>query len=203
MFCNQCGVDTGNDVPFCVKCGGRSIETVSAPPSGAATAAAPARYPAPKPQPRVLEPNLAVWVLLPILLFGIWCTAISTRQFRRLSTQSQIEQIANTPVTVNADGYYSYMFKVPPGARNAIVQGHFSAAGGTGNEIEAYILSKDDFERWWNGEHRPTIYQSGKVTQGTINASLPAGAYYLVLSNQVSRASPKVVRIDVTLTYSL
>jgi uncharacterized membrane protein YvbJ len=34
MFCNQCGVDTGNDAPFCVKCGGRSIETVSTPPTG-------------------------------------------------------------------------------------------------------------------------------------------------------------------------
>jgi hypothetical protein len=86
---------------------------------------------------------------------------------------------------------------------NAIVQGNFSTAGGTGNEIEAFILSKDDFERWWNGEHRPTIYQSGKVVQGTIKATLPAGAYYLVLSNQVSQASPKVVRIDVTLTYNL
>jgi len=196
-------MDTGNDAPFCVKCGGRSIETVSTPQTGEATAATPARYPVPKPQPRAPEPNLAVWVLLPILLFGIWCTAIGTGQLRRLSTLSQIEQIANTPVTVNADGYYSYMFKVPPGARNAIVQGHFSTAGGTGNEIEAYILSKDDFEGWWNGEHRPTIYQSGKVIQGTIKASLPAGAYYLVLSNQVSQASPKVVRIDVTLTYNL
>jgi hypothetical protein len=203
MFCNQCGMDTGNDAPFCVKCGGRSIGTVSTHSPGTATAAAPARYPIPKPQPRAPEPNLAVWVLLPILLFGIWCTAISTRQFRRLSTQSQIEQIANTPVTVNADGYYSYRFKVPQGATNAIVQGNFSTAGGTGNEIEAYILSKDDFERWWNGEHRPTIYQSGKVIQGTIKATLPAGAYYLVLSNQVSQASPKVVRIDVTLTYNL
>jgi hypothetical protein len=196
-------MDTGNDAPFCVKCGGRSIETVSTHSPGTATAAAPARYPVPKPQPRAPEPNVAVWVLLPILLFGIWCTAISTGHLRRLSTPSQIEQIANTPVTVNADGYYSYMFKVPQGATNAIVQGHFRTAGGTGNEIEAYILSKDDFERWWNGEHRPTIYQSGKVIQGTIKASLPAGAYYLVLSNQVSQASPKVVRIDVTLTYNL
>src|SRR4029077_3565103 len=70
MFCNQCGMDTGNDAPFCVKCGGRSIETVSTHLPGTATAAAPARYPVPKPQPRAPEPNLAVWVLLPILLFG-------------------------------------------------------------------------------------------------------------------------------------
>jgi hypothetical protein len=112
--------------------------------------------------------------------------------------------IAITPVKLNANGYYHYIFKVPPGARNAIVQGHFSTGGGTGNEIEAYILKKDDFEGWWNGEQRPTVYQSGKVVQSTIKAPLPAGdIYYLVLSNQVSQASSKVVWIDVTLTYNL
>ena len=119
-------------------------------------------------------------------------------------TRQQIEQIANTPVRVNADSYYYYSFKVPPGARDSIVQGHFRVAGGTGNEIEAYILRKDDFEGWWNGEQRPTIYQSGKAIQSTIEARLPAGdVYYLVLSNQVSQASSKVVWIDVRLTYNL
>src|SRR5262245_49947740 len=28
MFCNQCGMDTGNEAPFCVTCGGRSIGAV-------------------------------------------------------------------------------------------------------------------------------------------------------------------------------
>jgi hypothetical protein len=169
-----------------------------------AAAVAPARYPVPELQPKEPEPDLAVWVLLPIIFLGVWCTAAGVRQLQRLPAPSQIEQIANTPVTLNANGYYYYRFKVPPGARNAIVQGHFSAAGGTGNEIEAYILRKDDFDEWWNGEQRPTIYQSGKVIQSTIKARLPAGdIYYLVLSNQVSQAGSKVVRIDVTLAYNL
>jgi len=115
-----------------------------------------------------------------------------------------VEQIANTPVRLRANGYYYYVFKVPPDARNAIVKGHFGTAGGNGNEIEAYILSKDDFENWWNGKQSRTFYKSGTVTQSTINAHLPAsGVYYLVLNNQVSQVISKVVEIDVILTYSL
>ena len=129
MFCNQCGMDTGNEAPFCLRCGGRSIETVSTP-AGAAAAVAPARYPVPQSRPKKPQSDVAVWVLIPILLFGIWCTAVGTRQFQRSTTTSQREQIANTPVTLNADGYYYYKFKVPPDARNAIVQERFSTAGG-------------------------------------------------------------------------
>jgi len=123
---------------------------------------------------------------------------------QRLSTPSRVEQIANTPVTVKANRYYYYAFKVPPDAKGAIVRGYFSTAGGTGDEIEAYILNKDDFEDWWNGKQSQTLYHSGTVTRSTINAQLPAGdVYYLVLNNQVSQASSKVVQIDVTLTYNL
>lgn len=204
MFCSQCAIDTGNDSPFCTKCGRKSIGSVSTPTTGgAAAAAAPALYQV-QPAPKEPEPNLAVWVLLPILIVGICFTVSSIKQLQRLSTTSRVEQIANTPVRLRANGYYYYVFKVPPDARNAIVKGHFGTAGGNGNEIEAYILSKDDFENWWNGKQSRTFYKSGTVTQSTINAHLPAsGVYYLVLNNQVSQVISKVVEIDVILTYSL
>jgi len=203
MSCNQCGMDTGNEAPFCLRCGGRSIGAVSPPTAGAA-AAAPARYPVPQLPPKKPGPDLAAWVLLPIVFLGVWCVAAGIRQLQRQPATSQFEQIANTPVTLKPDGYYYYKFKVPPDATNAVVQGHFSTTGSIGNEIEAYILRRDDFEGWWNGEHRPTIYQSGKSMQSTIKAHIPAGdVYYLVLSNQVSQASTKVVWIDLTLTYNL
>jgi hypothetical protein len=203
MFCSWCGVDTGNDSPFCTKCGGRSIGAASTPTTGGAAAAvAPALYRDSQSKRKEPETDLAVWVLLPILLVGVWFTVTCVKQLQRLSTTSR-DQIANTPVTVAADRYYYYAFKVPQGARDAVVQGRFSTVGGTGNEIEAYILRKDDFDSWWNGKQSPTLYQSGKVTRGAINARLPAdGVYYLVLNNQVSQASSKVVQIDVTLTYN-
>ena len=204
MFCNQCGVDTVNDSQFCTKCAGGSIGTVSKlTVGGAAAAVAPALDRVSKSKPKEPEPDLAVWLLLPILVVGVWLTATVTRQFQRVSPSSRIEQIANTPVTVKADRYYYYAFRVPPAAKNAIVKGYFKTAGGAGNEIEAYILSRDDFEQWWYGKPSQAFYQSGKVTQSTINALLPAdGIYYLVLNNQVSLASSKVVQIDVALAYN-
>jgi len=204
MFCSQCGNDTGKDSQFCEKCG-RRIGTVSiSTTSGTAAAVAPARYRVPESKPKEPKPDLAVWVLLPILLVGVCFTVTTIRQLQRLSTPSRVEQIANTPVTVKANRYYYYAFKVPPDAKGAIVRGYFSTAGGTGDEIEAYILNKDDFEDWWNGKQSQTLYHSGTVTRSTINAQLPAGdVYYLVLNNQVSQASSKVVQIDVTLTYNL
>jgi hypothetical protein len=204
MLCSKCGIDTGNDLQFCTKCGGRSIGSVSTlTTGGAAAAVAPALYQVPKSKPKEPEPNLAVWVLLPILAVAIWFTATGVRQLERLSTPSHIVQIANTPVTVTADRYYYYEFEVPPDVKNAIVKGHFNTAGGTGEEIEAYILNKGDFENWWNGKQSQTFYHSGKVNRSTINARLPAGdVYYLLLNNQVSQASSKVVEIDATLTYN-
>ena len=204
MFCNRCGIETSDDSPFCTKCGGRSIARVSTPTTGSAAAAvAPALYQVPKSKPKESQLDLAVWVLLPILIVAGWFIATGIRQLERTSTPSHIVQIANTPVTVTADRYFYYAFKVPPGARSAIVKGYFSTAGGAGNEIEVYILSKDGFESWWDGKQSRAFYQSGKVTGGTINAFLPTdGVYYLVLDNQVSQASSKVVEIDATLTYN-
>ena len=204
MICIQCGIDTGNDAQLCRKCG-RGIGTVSRPAtSGAAAGVAPARCPVPQWQPTKREPDWAVWVLLPILLLVVWSAAASSRQLQQLSIRSRIEQIANTPVTVNANGYYQYAFQVPPGARDAIIQGHISAAGGSGNDIEVYIFSKDNFENWRNGQQSRPSYRSGRVNRSAINPRLPAdGVYYLVLNNQFSLVSAKVVQIDVTLAYNL
>jgi hypothetical protein len=203
MFCSKCGIDT--DSQFCKKCG-RRIGTVSmSTTSGTATAVAPARYRVPESKPKESESDLAVWVLLPILLVGVGFTVTAIRHLQPLSTQSRVEQIANTPVTVRADRYYYYYYEfvVPLNAKNAIVNGHFSTAGRTGDEIEAYILNKDDFENWWNGKQSQTFYQSGRVTRSKINARLPAGdVYYLLLNNQVSQASSKVVDIDAIITYN-
>jgi len=105
MFCNQCGMETGKEPPFWLKCGGRCIETVSTP-TYADAAVAPARYPVPPSRPKKPQSDVAVWILFPILLFGIWCTAVATRQFQRLSATSQIEQIAAVSPLVLFGKYY-------------------------------------------------------------------------------------------------
>jgi hypothetical protein len=48
------------------------------------------------------------------------------------------------------------------------------------------------------------IYNSGKITQGAIGATLPntAGSYYLVFDNRYSLITPKAVQVNAVLRYT-
>jgi len=106
-------------------------------------------------------------------------------------------------LTVNASNYAYYTLPVPAGAINARLQGHFSATGGSGNDIEVYLLSEDEYTNWQNGHSTAAFYNSGKVTVGDVNAALPndAGTYYLVFNNRFSLLTPKAVQENMVLTY--
>lgn len=111
--------------------------------------------------------------------------------------------IADTAITVNADSYAWYTFTVPPGANTVVVNGHFTATGGSGNDIEVYILNEDGFVNLKNGHATRTFYNSGKVTTAAIGAVLPnlPATYYLVFDNQFSLLTPKAVQITAKLSY--
>jgi hypothetical protein len=98
--------------------------------------------------------------------------------------------------------YKASRFVIPSDAKDAFVQGHFTASGGAHNDIEVWIMNADGFVNWQNG-HPPTpLYNSGKVTQGTISLSLPeTGTYVIVFNNQFSVISPKAVEDNVTVAY--
>ena len=83
------------------------------------------------------------------------------------------------------------------------MQGHFTATGGSGNDIEVYLLNQDEYTNWENHHQTPTYYNSGKVTTGEANVVLPsdAGTYYLVFNNKFSLVSPKAVDENFTMTY--
>lgn len=111
--------------------------------------------------------------------------------------------ITNTAISVSALAYSYCKFTVPPGATNISVDGHFAATGGSGNDIEVYILNQDSFVNFQNHHDSPTYYNSGEVTQNEINAVLPgAGTYYLVLNNNFSLITPKAVQVSATLHYT-
>lgn len=111
--------------------------------------------------------------------------------------------ITNSATTVRAVGYAYYKFVVPPGATNVSIEGRFTATGGTGNDIEVFILSADAFVNFQNGHGTSTYYNSGKLTQASINAVLPgAGTYYLVFNNGFSLITPKAVQATVTLHFT-
>jgi hypothetical protein len=110
--------------------------------------------------------------------------------------------LTNGAATVNAASYTWYKFVVPENVGQIAVTGHFTATGGTGNDIDCYILDDDGFVNVKNGHPSRTYYNSGKVTQAKIEvANLPPGTYYIVLDNRFSLFTPKAVQIEATLTY--
>jgi hypothetical protein len=110
--------------------------------------------------------------------------------------------LTNGAATVNATSYTWYKFDVPANVSNVLVDGHFTASGGTGNDIECYILDEDGFANFKNGHPARTYYSSGKVTQAKIEArNLSSGTYYIMLDNRFSLLTPKAVQIQATLSY--
>jgi len=101
--------------------------------------------------------------------------------------------------------YSFYTLSVPVGAHNVQVRGHFQATGGTGNDIEVFLLNDEQYTNWKNGHGTQTYYNSGKITVGDVQAVLPdgVGTYYLVFNNNFSALTAKAVMFNGTMTYYL
>jgi hypothetical protein len=111
--------------------------------------------------------------------------------------------ITNGALTVAAGNLSWYTFVVPPNASAVQVQGHFTATGGMGNDIIAYVTDDDGLVNLRNGHQARVYYNSQKVTQSEISAVLPNApvTYYLVFDNRFSLITPKAVAVNATLSY--
>jgi hypothetical protein len=105
-------------------------------------------------------------------------------------------------LTISAEAQTEKTYVVEPGAYSWLewnfdevtrVAAKFRARGGSGNDIEVFILDEDGFENWRNGHRAPTYYNSGRVTVGRFDVRLRPGKYFLVMSNTFSAVSNKVV----------
>jgi hypothetical protein len=117
--------------------------------------------------------------------------------------QHHFVNLTNGALTVNAAAYSFYTFSVPPGVQSVMVSGHFTASGGSGNDIMVYLLDQDGFVNLKNGHPARTYFNSGKVTQSSIGAVLPnfPASYYLVFDNRFSLITPKAVQVTAVLGY--
>jgi hypothetical protein len=105
--------------------------------------------------------------------------------------------------TVGTLAASNYSFTVPAGAFDVSMKGHFAATGGMGNDIEVVVVSEDEFVNWQNGHPSKAFYNSGRVTQDSINLNLPADAatYHVVFNNKFSLFSPKAIQANVDVNY--
>jgi predicted nucleic acid-binding Zn ribbon protein len=188
VFCSSCGTEQAEDSRFCRKCG--------------RTLAAGARTKRKSYVGRIVIAILAL-ILVVFAIPTVSRLMQASGPVHQLIAQRRTVQLGSTTFAVKNLGYVYTQFAVPPGATNVSVTGRFTASGGLGNDIEAYILTSDGFVNFQNGHQATTYYQSGRVTQGSINANLPAGAtYYLVFNNNFSLLSAKAVQASVTLNYT-
>lgn len=215
MFCRFCGTGLPHDSTFCQSCGKSLATNSTSSDTGAAPALAPIQPPAPQPTGNKKQNPIVAGVLVLILvLVVIWWaankqdSASTSAGFRPLTSsvpQPQLHRvtIGSGAITVRAAGYSYFTLIVPSDANNVRLQGRFTASGGSGNDIEVFLLSDSQYTNWQNGHSTPTFYNSGKVTVNDVNVVLPndAGTYYLVFNNKFSLLSPKAVEEHLALTY--
>lgn len=210
MFCRFCGSALLDDSSFCHSCG-KALPSAPATPAPI-VGAAPATAPTPSPTvPRERESSATGRIVVGILLIVavIWWASTRTQSgssptiFRQIVAQPRTLTLSSGEFAVNATEYRYTRFVVPEGATAVHIEGTFSASGGFGNDVETYIFSNDDFVNWQNLHSARTFYNSGKVTQGTLDVTLPAtgGTYYLVFNNRFSLLSAKTVQSGVRLHY--
>jgi endogenous inhibitor of DNA gyrase (YacG/DUF329 family) len=119
------------------------------------------------------------------------------------SPTQQTVNVVSGSVAVNALTHTDYSFTVPSGVSNPVLQGSFTASGGSGNDIKVYVMDQTDYVNWENGHQASTYYNSGQVTTGNIDVALSAGGtYYIVFDNTFSIFSSKTVSAQINLTYS-
>jgi hypothetical protein len=75
------------------------------------------------------------------------------------------------------------------------INGRFEAKGGSGNDVEVFILDQDGLTNWKNGHSTPTYYNSGRKTVGTFKVTLNPGNYFLIISNTFSTYTSKAVTL--------
>ncbi len=213
LGCSKCGATLPDEAQFCLKCG----KPVSSPPKEPIRIEETVVDVAP---PRVRKRRIFLWVLLGLLLASILWAASSDNPFAQ-GLQDVVgwkhdQAILETPFSVTAHNFRYYKFSLPEGSMNVSIVGQFTSAAekkagtakpanadGDDNDVEVYVLSEPAFAVWQNGYATSAVYESGRVSQGNMQADLPAGAgvYYLIFSNKFSTKTVKDVNATVLLRY--
>jgi predicted nucleic acid-binding Zn ribbon protein len=200
VFCNTCGADIPNDSRFCSMCGDSFLVSPNrqrkAGQDWSRTVFAIAGV--------LLLSALGYYLYTNSRIHGA-ASAIDglDRSFAKLTKKPHSIPLVNEGLTINQLGYSYFKLQVPSKARSVEFHGNFTASGGAGNMIEAYLFSAEGYEGWQRQQNPSPFYSSGRVSMDRMDAELPSGpgTYYLVFNNKFSLLSPKTIHVEAKLTY--
>ena len=227
LGCSKCGASLPDEAQFCLKCG----KPVSSPPKSPAVVEPPPAIEIVRPRPK--RRWLLWIVLAILAAGGLWTVisdSTAAQEVQEFVGFKQDRTILDSAFTVGPHTFRYYKFALPEGSVNVAVVGQFTAAAdsqSTGNRksqpsdkndknndknnkaldtdtgIQAYVLTEPAFTVWQNGYATSSLYDSGNVAEGTVQADIPAGAgiYYLVFSNKSAPKTSKAVHATVVLRY--
>jgi len=211
LGCSKCGAALPDEAQFCLKCG----KPVSVPPKDPIVE----KEPPPEPLRQKPKRHIVRWVLLGLFLIAIAWAATSDNPFaqglQELAGWKHDQSVLDSSFSVSAHNFRYYKFALPEGSVNVSMVGQFNASADKknsatrtkgepdDNDVEVFVLSEPAFAVWQNGYATSSVYESGKASQGTVQADLPAGAgiYYLIFSNKSSAKTAKNVQATVSLRY--
>jgi ribosomal protein L40E len=230
LGCSKCGASLPDEAQFCLKCGkpvSLPAKSVSGVPG---VEVLPPQLPRPKPKrSRGLLFFLLVMLLLGVVVLVATSDHPVAQEIQEMVGWKHDQVILDTPFTVGPHTFRYYKFSLPEGSVNVAIMGQFAAESPNSGAhkkdkekdkdkdkdvdkdkekendggIEVFVLTDEAFTVWQNGYATSSVYESGKVPTGTVQADLPAGAgvYYLVFSNKLSPKTPKNVQSTVLLRY--
>ena len=212
LGCSKCGAALPDEAEFCLKCG----KPMTFPAKELSSTRKPVR---PKTGEHRRKRRIFAWVLVGLLLGIISWVVISDDPFAQ-GVQGMVglkhdDAIIQSKFSVSPNRFRYYKFSVPDGQANVSIVGQFSAtpenqapkaseqsSDGVG-DIEVYVLSEPAFDVWQNGYATSSVYESGRVAKGELQAELSSGPgdYYLIFSNKFSQKTSTNIDASVFLRY--
>jgi len=171
-------------------------------------------------------------ILIGLVCWSLTSDSVGAQGLQELVGFKQDGIILDSSFSVGPHTFRYYKFALPEGSVNVTVVGQFKSAADNAapgnrknqasdksgdksqsgvkskdadvdNGIEVFVLSDSAFAVWQNGYATSSMYESGKVAEGAVQAEIPAGAgvYYLVFSNKSAPKTSKALHATVLLHY--
>jgi ribosomal protein L40E len=233
LGCSKCGADLPDEAQFCLKCGkpvsSSAKKTMAAQPPDVQVL--PTAIRPPRRQRRGLLFFLFVILLLGLIVLVATSDSPFAQDIQEMVGWKHDQIVLDAPFKVGPHTFRYYKFSLPEGSVNVAIVGQFTAdaenpaaPGRKTNDndkgknsdntdktknaandagVEVYVLTDAAFTVWQNGYATSSLYDSGVVPVGSVEADIPAGAgvYYLVFSNKSSPKTAKSVHATVLLRY--